>query len=75
MLEERLRAQLQGIRDRKRAKRGFPTKNVKKFIADQRDFLDAMLSELVDEESVTKGYLDDSHLLSDDLKAQYWSKA
>ena len=59
MLEERVRAQLKEIRDRKRARRGFSTAAVKAFIAEQQVFLD-----------VIKGFSEDTHLLSEDLKLQ-----
>jgi hypothetical protein len=75
MLEERVRAQLKEIRDRKRARHGFNTAATKAFIAEQKSFLDSMLKELVDEDLVTTGFTDDSHLLSDDLKAQSSKRA
>jgi hypothetical protein len=74
MLEERVRAHLKQIRDRKRALRGFDTVATKAFIAEQKDFLDSMLKEMIDDDKVTKGFTDDSHLLSTDLKAQYKKK-
>lgn len=74
MLEERLRAQLKVIRDRKRARRGFNTAAAKAFIREQRSFLDVMLQEMVDDDKVIQGFTEDSHLLSDDLKAQYRKK-
>jgi len=75
MLEERLRAQLKEIRDRKRARRGFNTASVKAFISEQRDFLDVMLREMVDDDKVIHGFTDDSHLLSEDFKMQSRKKA
>lgn len=75
MLEERLRAHLKEIRESKRAHR-FNTKATKAFIAEQKNFLDSMLKELVDDELVTVGFTDgDSHLLSSDLKVQSRKKA
>ncbi|RMZ81964.1 hypothetical protein DV737_g2269, partial [Chaetothyriales sp. CBS 132003] len=69
MLEERIRAHLKEIRDRKRARRGFNTVSTKAFIAEQQSFLASMTKELVDDDKVIKGFTDsDSHLLSDDLK-------
>ena len=68
ILEERLRAQLKEIRDRKRARRGFNTAAVKAFMIEQRKFLDVMLQEMVDDDKVIQGFTEDSHLLSDDLK-------
>lgn len=75
MLEERLRAQLKELRDRKRARHGFNTAAVKGFIAEQKSFLDVMLKEMVDDDKVVKGFTEDSHLLSDDLKLQSKKKA
>lgn len=75
MLEERIRAQLKEIRDRKRARRGFNTTKAKAFIKEQKNFLDSMLREMVDEDLVTVGYTDDSHLLSDELKLEGQEKA
>lgn len=75
MLEERVRAQLKEIRDRKRARRGFDTAKAKAFINEQKTFLDSMLREMVDEDLVTVGYTDDSHLLSKELKLEGHKKA
>ena len=76
MLEERLRAHLKEIRERKRARQSFNTAATKAFITEQQDFLDSMLREIVDEEEVTVGFLDgDAHLLSDDLKVQSRKRA
>ena len=71
MLEERIRAHLKEIRDRKRANRRFNTAATKRFIAEQQDFLAAINREVVDEDKVIKGFTDaDAHLLSADLKLQ-----
>jgi len=76
MMEERVRAQLKEIRERKRARHGFNTAATKAFIAEQKNFLDSMLREIVDEDLVTIGFTDgDAHLLSDDLKVQSRKKA
>ena len=76
MLEERLRAHLKEIRERKRARQSFNTAATKTFITEQQNFLDSMLREIVDEEEVTVGFLDgDAHLLSDDLKVQSRKRA
>ena len=75
MLEERIRAHLKDIRDRKRARRSFNTAATKQFIQDQEKFLAAMHRELVDEALVTKGWTDDSHLLSDELKSKSRKKS
>ena len=63
------------VRDRKRARRGFNTALTKSFLKEQEDFISTMLREMVDDDKVTKGYTDDSHLLSNDLKAQQKKKA
>ncbi|WEW61278.1 hypothetical protein PRK78_006768 [Emydomyces testavorans] len=68
MLEERVRMKLKEIRDQKRAHRPFDTHNLKQFLIAQERFLTHMDREMVDEDKVTKGFTDDSHLLSEDLK-------
>ncbi|KKZ65011.1 hypothetical protein EMCG_09091 [[Emmonsia] crescens] len=68
MLEERVRMQLKEIRDRKKARRNFNTKAMKKFLAEQEFFLAQMNKEMVEDELVTKGFTDDSHLISEELK-------
>ena len=76
MLEERLRAQLKEIRERKRARRGFNAAATKAFITEQKVFLDSMLHEIVDEDKVTMGFTDgETHLLSDELRSQSRKKA
>ncbi|OJD18722.1 hypothetical protein AJ78_01259 [Emergomyces pasteurianus Ep9510] len=70
MLEERVRMQLKEIRDRKKARRNFNTKAIKQFLAEQEKFLAHMNKEMVDDELVTKGFTDDSHLVSEELKAR-----
>lgn len=75
ILEERIRAHLRDIRERKRARRGFHTASTKYFIAEQQNFLHSMLREIVDDDKVIKGFTDDSHLLSNDLKIQLKKKA
>ena len=68
-LEERIRAFLKVIRERKRANRPFDTNACKLFIAQQEGFLHDMLLQMVDDDKVIKGFTDDSHLLSADLKS------
>ncbi|PGH03508.1 hypothetical protein AJ79_07343 [Helicocarpus griseus UAMH5409] len=70
MLEERIRIQLKEIRDRKRARRSFNTKAMKKFLLEQEKFLAHMNREMVQDEMVTKGFTDDSHLISEELKGR-----
>ncbi|EEH19151.1 hypothetical protein PABG_01470 [Paracoccidioides brasiliensis Pb03] len=71
MLEERIRIQLKEIRNRRRAGRNFNTKAMKKFLVEQEKFLAHMNNEMVEDELVPKGYTDDSHLVSEELKARF----
>ncbi|KAH6871781.1 hypothetical protein B0T10DRAFT_533403 [Thelonectria olida] len=48
VLEERIRNELKKMRDRERSKRQFDTAAMRDFIADQKQYLEAMLLELVD---------------------------
>jgi hypothetical protein len=75
MLEERIRKKLKMMREQKRARRGFDTSAMKKFVKEQEEFLATMNREIVEESQVIKGYTDDSHLLSSDLKTQFQKKA
>ena len=75
ILEERIRSHLKDIRERKRAHRNFDTKKTKAFLKEQEAFLMAMNREMVDEADVVEGFCDDSHLLSNDLRAQSRKKA
>lgn len=75
MLEERIRSYLKEMRDRKRARRPFNTPDLKRFVAEQEKFLAHMNKEIVDDDKVTKGIIDDSHLLSDDLKQRSRKRA
>lgn len=74
MLEERVRAHLREVRERKRTGQCFDTQGTKAFIQEQEAFLASMSHEIVDENKVTKGVLGDSHLLSQDLKDQAAAK-
>ncbi|KAI4198679.1 MAG: hypothetical protein LQ348_001999 [Seirophora lacunosa] len=64
ILEERVRAQLRGFRENKRDGKKINVKAMKDFIARQEDFLAHMNREMVEEELVTMGSIDDSHLLT-----------
>lgn len=75
MLEERVRMQLKEIRDRKKARRNFDTKGMKKFLAEQEKFLAHMNKEIVEDALVTKGFTDDSHLISEELKERHKKRA
>ncbi|PYH93736.1 hypothetical protein BO71DRAFT_326956 [Aspergillus ellipticus CBS 707.79] len=70
ILEERLRDANRLMRDQKRASRAFNTRALKSFIREQIDFLEHMDKEIVDDDKVIKGVVDDSHLVSEDLKLQ-----
>ncbi|KAL8655698.1 MAG: hypothetical protein Q9210_000720 [Variospora velana] len=64
ILEERVRAQLRGFRENKRDGKKINVKAMKDFIARQEDFLAHMNREMIEEELVTMGSIDDSHLLT-----------
>ena len=71
ILQDRLRDMNRLMRDQKRAKRQFNTSGVKQFIREQIEFLQHMDKEIVDDNKVIKGFLDNSHLLSEDLKEKH----
>jgi len=75
ILEERIRAQLKQLRASKKTGRKFDTSAAKSFIAEQKDFLDVMLAQLVDDDKVIAGFTDSSHLISNDLRDAYDKKA
>lgn len=75
ILEKRIRKILREMRDSKRAKRPFATGTMKSFLSEQEQFLSDMNREMVDEEKVIPGYCDESHLVSNDLRAQHRKKA
>ena len=75
MLEERIRAHLKHVRDRKRANRKFDTASSKRFIEEQGQFLATMNQQMLDEDKVTKGFTDASHLLSEDLREKSVKRA
>ncbi|KAL9021657.1 MAG: hypothetical protein Q9185_001192 [Variospora sp. 1 TL-2023] len=64
ILEERVRAQLRSFRENKRDGKKINVKAMKDFIARQEDFLAHMNREMIEEELVTMGSIDDSHLLT-----------
>lgn len=68
MLEERFRDFNRLMRDRKRARRPFDTIGLKRFIKEQIEFLHHMDKEIVEDDKVQMGVVDDSHLISEDLK-------
>lgn len=75
VLEERTRAHLRQVRDRKRAGRGFHTASTKAWITEQKKFLESMLREMVDDDQVVKGYTDVTHSLSEASKADLQKRA
>ncbi|KAI4145283.1 MAG: hypothetical protein L6R39_003862 [Caloplaca ligustica] len=64
ILEERVRAQLRGFRDNKRDGKKLNVQAMKDFIRKQEEFLRDMNKEMISEELVTMGSIDDSHLLT-----------
>ena len=66
ILEERIRYQLKILRENKRACKKLNTKFLKKFLRDQEIFLGHMNKELVDNEQVRAGEIENSHLLYKD---------
>ncbi|KAI3328857.1 hypothetical protein HD806DRAFT_480924 [Xylariaceae sp. AK1471] len=62
MLEERIRLQLKEIRDLSAAGRRVPTKKLKDFFEDQEKFLAHMNREMVDDEAVTAGNIQQDHI-------------
>lgn len=64
ILEERIRTQLKALRENETRGRNLNTKALKAFLREQEMFLAHMNKEMVDDELVTKGCVDDSHLFS-----------
>ena len=65
MLEERIRIQLKAMCEAKRANKKFDTRAMKAFFKEQEEFLAHMNREVVEDELVVKGEIDDSHLFSE----------
>ncbi|EON65023.1 hypothetical protein W97_04258 [Coniosporium apollinis CBS 100218] len=59
ILEERLRAKLKHLRERRQAGKKLDTKDFKKFLAEQEAFLKHMNNEMLEEEKVAVGYIDE----------------
>jgi hypothetical protein len=70
MLQDRFRHANKLMRDRQRARRPFDTARLKQFIQEQIEFLEHMDTEIVEDDRVVKGKVDDSHLVSEDLKLE-----
>lgn len=64
ILEERIRVELKEIRESRAAGRGISTRKLKVFLEEQQRFLEHMNREMVDEDKVVAGEIDDSHLLT-----------
>ena len=64
ILEERIRKQLRTLRENKRVGKKVDIKALKTFLYEQEQFLSHMNKEMVEEDLVTKGNIDDSHLLA-----------
>ena len=64
ILEERIRNQLKQLRETRRGPRKWDTKSVKNFLKEQEIFLAQTNREIVEEEQVLEGVIDDSHLLT-----------
>ncbi|OJD32357.1 ubiquitin-conjugating enzyme e2 [Diplodia corticola] len=62
MVEERVRAQLKEVREKSRASKKFATKDFKKFLAEQIAFLQHMQNEIVPDEEVRMGYIEEVDL-------------
>ena len=63
ILEERIREQLKKMRETKRGCKKLDTKTLKRFLKEQESFLLHMNDEIVLDEQVKMGNIDDSHLL------------
>lgn len=65
MLQERIRLQLERMSETMLAGKKFDTAALKSFLKEQEDFLAHMNKEIVDDDQVIKGSIDDSHLFMD----------
>lgn len=63
ILEERIRDQLRALRETKRLGRKLNVRRFKNFLWEQGEFIAHMNKELVEDQLVIKGEIDDSHLL------------
>ncbi|KAL4944914.1 hypothetical protein BDV06DRAFT_219849 [Aspergillus oleicola] len=67
MLQDRFRHANKLMRDQQRARRPFDTYRLKQFIREQIDFLEHMNKEMIDDDKVVAGKVDDSDLNSEEL--------
>ncbi|KAF2142075.1 uncharacterized protein K452DRAFT_287279 [Aplosporella prunicola CBS 121167] len=58
MMEERVRARLREIREKRRVGKKFDTRRFKEFLAEQQAFLEHMNREMVPDEEVQMGYIE-----------------
>ncbi|KAL4921275.1 hypothetical protein BDW62DRAFT_220077 [Aspergillus aurantiobrunneus] len=70
MLQDRFRHANKLMRDQQRARRPFDTHRLKQFIREQIDFLEHMDKEIIEDEKVMAGKVDDSDLISEELKLE-----
>lgn len=70
MLQERIRIQLEKMRKTMLDEKKFDTAVLKEFLREQEDFLAYMNKELVEDDQVIKGSIDDSHLFMDRASKQ-----
>jgi hypothetical protein len=59
MLEERVRAQLKTVRERRSSGKKFDSKTVKNFLQEQEDFIAHTNNEIVPEDQVVAGHLEE----------------
>lgn len=74
ILQERIRLQLEKMQETMLAGKKFDTAAFKKFLEEQEDFLAHMNKEIVEDDQVIKGTVDDSHLFMDRPSKQKVSK-
>ena len=65
ILEERIRDQLRALRETRRSGKKLNITRFKSFLQEQEKFLAHMSKEMIDDQLVVKGEIDDSHLLKD----------
>ena len=65
ILEDRIRKELKVLRDSKRGRKKFNTLKLKRFLQEQENFLAHMNSEMIEDDKVVKGAIDDSHLITE----------
>ena len=65
ILEERIRDQLKFLRESSKGGKKLNTTRLKNFFREQEIFLAHMNKEIIEDDQVIKGFIDDSHLLND----------